>query len=678
MNDAFSEKDFNKLLSRSSFFLAMAKQFYITTAIAYPNGPPHMGHALEIIQADALARFYRLQGKDVFFQTGTDEHGTKNWQTAQEEGMDIKEFLDRNVGAFAELYKLLNVSYDNFVRTTDNIHYAGAQTLWKALAESGDIYKKTYEGLYCVGCESFKTEKELVNGKCPHHPTREIELVKEENYFFRLSKYKDELIEIIGKDEYKVVPTTRKNEILSFLKTAQDVSFSRPKTSLPWGIPVPGDEEHVMYVWCDALSNYITGIGYGTDELEFKKMWPADIHVVGKDILRFHAGVWPAMLLSADILLPRELFVHGFLQVSGQKMAKSTGVVVDPFEQVEEYGVDPFRFYILGAMSIDGDGDYTEEAVVERINNELVANLSNLCYRVLSFVNKNFDSEIKDIEDDEIIEEITKKFDSIKEEYEKRDFKMALGGIMEVSALGNKYFQHNEPWKVIKVDKEKAHRVLGTCVNIIKCLSILVEPVMPGFSVALQDQLNFNFKDLRWEDLNFKTRDHTIGKAKILVRKVEEVDREFPLNLKVAEIVAVADHPDADKLYVLQVNLGTERRQLVAGIKKEYSVEELVGKKIVVVTNLKKARLRGVESQGMLLAGDDGERIGLLTVKDAQPGDHVAIDGFKAKQGRIRYDEFCEVKMIVKGGKVYWKDLALKTDSEEVTVERVADGAKVC
>lgn len=654
----------------------MAKKVYITTAIAYPNGPPHMGHALEIIQADALARFYRLVGKNVFFQTGTDEHGTKNWQTAQEEGMNITEFLDRNVAIFAELYKLLDISYDNFIRTTNKkIHYPGAQKLWKILAESGDIYKKKYKGLYCVGCESFKTEKELVDGRCPNHPTREIEIIEEENYFFRLSKYKDEIIRIIEKDQYKVVPRTRKNEILSFLKDAKDISFSRPKTSLPWGIPVPDDEEHIMYVWCDALSNYITGVGFGIDEKRFRHVWPADVHVVGKDILRFHAGVWPAMLLSAQVPLPKELFVHGFLRISGQKMGKSTGVAIDPFEQVKKYGVDPFRFYILGAMPIDSDGDYTEEAVVERINNELVANLSNLCYRVLSFVTKNFNSTIGDIDNDTVIEEVTAKFDLIREQYEKRNFKQVLSEIMEVSAIGNRYFQHNEPWKLIKSDKEKAHRIVGTCVNIIKCLSILVNPIMPGFSVELQNQLNLS--NVSWKDLNFETTNHTIGRVAILVKKVD-VSREFPLNLKVAEIVEVDDHPQADRLYVLQVNLGTEKRQLVAGIKQYYSIKDLIGKRIVVVVNLKKAKLRGVESQGMLLAGDDGKRVGLLTVRDARPGDCVGFEGYNPKKGQIRIDDFAKVKMTVKGGKVYWEGLVLKAGSEEVAVEKVTDGAQVC
>lgn len=513
----------------------MAKKFYITTAIAYPNGKPHLGHALEIIQADVLARFYRLLGEDVEFQTGTDEHGLKNWQTAQKQKKDILVFLNENVKAFKDLYKKLNISYTTFIRTSDKkIHYPAAQKLWNELVKAGDIYKKKYKGLYCIGCESFKTEKELVNGKCPNHPIRDIETVEEENYFFKLSKYKDKISKLIEKDEYKIVPEVRKNEILSFLKNAKDISFSRPKSTLPWGIPVPGDKDHTMYVWCDALSNYITGQGYEYDLAKFNKVWPADIQIVGKDILRFHAAFWPAMLLSANVKPPKELFVHGFLNVSGRKMAKSTGISIDPFDQIEKYGVDPFRFYILGAMPIDGDGDYSEEIVFERINNELAANLSNFCYRVLSFTNKNYDSKITKLKNEEVIKEITAKFDSIKEQFEKRDFKQALAEIMEVSTLGNRYFQEKEPWK----NKENSQEVLTLCVNIVKNLSILIAPILPSFSENLQKQLNL--KNLTWKDLNFNLTNHKIGKPEILVQRTQKKETA---ETKVSETKKVKEAP---------------------------------------------------------------------------------------------------------------------------------------
>lgn len=432
------------------------KKFYVTTAIAYPNSVPHLGHALEIIQADVYARFQRLLGKDIFFQTGTDEHGNKNWQTAKKEGKDIKEFLDANVAVFKKLYKDLGISYDYFIRTSDKkVHYPGAIKLWKELVKSGDVYKKNYLGLYCTGCEAFKKEKELENKKCPNHPTREIEIVKEENYFFRLSKYKDKIAKKISSDSYQIIPASRKNEILSFLENAEDISFSRPKSSLPWGVPVPDDGKQVMYVWCDALSNYITGAGYGRDEKQFKGLWPAEMHIIGKDILRFHAAFWPAMLISAKIALPKQLFVHGFILSKGSKMSKSTGNVIEPFEQIEKYGAEPFRFYIAGAMPSEGDGEYSEDLLRERINNELVGNLGNFCYRTISFVNKNFKGQIKGIENNKtIINKINEKIKNIEKCYNELNFNFAVNEILQISDIGNKYFQNNEPWRLIKEDRK--------------------------------------------------------------------------------------------------------------------------------------------------------------------------------------------------------------------------------
>ncbi|MEA2038152.1 MAG: methionine--tRNA ligase [Nanoarchaeota archaeon] len=652
-----------------------SKKFYITTAIAYPNSAPHLGHALEIIQTDVSARFHKLLGKDVFFQTGTDEHGVKNWQTAKKEGKDIYEFLDSNVKIFKDLYEKLNVSYDYFIRTTDKkMHHPGVIKLWKELVKSGDLYKKKYAGLYCSGCEAFKTERELEDGKCPNHPTKDIDTVEEENYFFKLSKYKEEVAKNIESDEYKVVPTTRKNEILSWLKEATDISFSRPKSTLPWGIPVPGDSEQVMYVWCDALSNYITGVGYGRDDKKFSNIWPADIHVIGKDILRFHAAFWPAMLISANVPLPKSLFVHGFILSKGAKMSKSTGNVIEPFEQINKYGVDQFRFYIMGAMPIDSDGDYSEDLVVERVNTELVGNVSNLCYRVLSFTNKNFDSSIKDIDEGKVIEELKAKVDAIKKAYLEFDFKRAVDEILGFSAIGNRYLQENEPWKLLKSDKEKAHKILGLCVNIVKNLSILIEPIVPGFSSQIQKQLNV--KDIKWEDINFNLKNHKIGKAEIVIKKVEVVDEEkFPLDLKVAKIESVEDHPSADKLFIEHIDCG-EKRQIVSGLKDWYKKEDLVGKNIVIVSNLKAAKLRGVESKGMLLAAEEGELCEVLFVS-GNPGDKVGFDGLENSSKQINIEQFAKIKMKVKDKKVYFNDKALKVNGKEVKVD-IADGVKIC
>jgi len=658
---------------------APKKKFYITTAIAYPNSTPHLGHALEIIQADVVARFHRLLGKDVHFQTGTDEHGLKNWQSAQAQGKDIIEFLNHNVFIFKDLYKKLNISYDYFIRTTDKkIHYPGAIQLWKELVKNGDIYKKNYRGVYCTGCEAFKTEKELENGKCPNHPTRDIQLVEEENYFFKLSKYREKIAKTIQLDEYKIIPEIRKNEVLSFLKIAEDISFSRTKKSLPWGIPVPEDEKQIMYVWCDALSNYITGVGYGRDEELFRKIWPADVQIIGKDILRFHAAFWPAMLISAKVPLPKQLFVHGFILSKGAKMGKSTGNVIEPFEQIEKFGIEPFRFYLVGVMPLSADGEYSEELLIERVNKELVANVGNFCYRVLNFINKNFNGEIKGIDKNKkIIDEINKKVKEIKEHYENFNFSGALNEILSISSIGNKYFQDSEPWKLIKEDKEKVHKICGLAVNIVKNLSILIQPILPQFSSNLQKQLNL--QNLKWRDIDSKLKNHKIGKEEILINRMDEEEKKslFPLNLKVAKIIDVKDHPNADKLYVLQIDLGTEKRQLVAGIREHYSIDELKNKKIVVVTNLKYAKLRGIESQGMLLAGNDENAIGLLTVEKSDAGDKVYLEGYENSTAELTIEEFSKLDIKVQNGRAVVFDKELKTNKEFVRVEKVKDGVKV-
>jgi len=674
------------------------EKFYITTAIAYPNGRPHMGHALEIIEADALARFYRILGKNVEFQTGTDEHGIKNWRTAKKQGKDVLEFLDENVAVFKDLYKKLNISYNTFLRTSDKVnHYPGAQRLWKKLVQSGDLYKKKYQGLYCSGCESFKTEKELVDGKCTDHPTLDIEHIEEENYFFKLSKYAPQVIEAIEKDEYKVVPQTRKNEILSFLKEAKDISFSRSKDALPWGIPIPDDDEHVMYVWCDALSNYITGQGYGIEGMQesFNKVWPCDIHVIGKDIIRFHAAFWPAMLMSAGICLPKELFVHGFLNMNGAKMGKSTGNVACPFEQIENYGVDAFRFYILGCMPIDSDGDYTEDVFVEKTNNELVANIANFCFRTLSFTNKTYNSKIETFNKDEpVITEVLEKVEEYKVFMEKRELKQAASKILEISSVGNKFMQENEPWK----NKETAPNTLAVCANITKVLSIILKPFMPEFADKLEEQLNL--KDLSWNDIKFDLENHTINKAEILLRKIEKKEEPtFVANLKVAEVKECKNHPESEKLLILKVDIGeAEERQLCAGLQKYYSAEEMVGKKIFVVSNLKAAKLGGEISQGMLLAAstpeaeekankDNPEFISVVKIIEApdgcNAGDIVTCGDMKNNQNQIKIDKFFATEIVIKDKKPFVKDLGMNLvvnldngEKKDITVD-VSDGFEV-
>jgi len=703
------------------------KAYYVTTAIAYPNAKPHIGHALEIVQADVVARFHRLMGAEVIFQTGTDEHGLKNWQTAQARGMDVKTFLDRNVAAFKDLYQRLNISYDWFLRTTDKErHQPGAQKLWLALERAGDIYKKTYRGLYCTGCESFKLERELVGGKCPDHPTREIETVEEDNYFFRLSKYREKVAALIANDIYKVTPTQRKNEILAFLAEANDISFSRPKTSLPWGIPVPGDEKHVMYVWCDALSNYITGAGYGRDEAEFRRLWPADCHIIGKDILRFHAAFWPAMLLSAGIALPKELFVHGFvLAKGGAKMSKSTGNVIDPAEQVERYGADLFRFYLLESMPIDADGEYDEGLLVERYNKELVSNVANLVYRTLSFTARNYGSRVGDLADDaratELRAVVNEKEKLVLQHYAAYEFRKAIQEILAIADLGNGYFQSCEPWK----NKETSQPVLATCAALVKDLSILLAPILPEFSRKVQAQLGVT-RPLTFYNLGKPLENATIGTPEIIWTKREPIGlgkteqatshkrnssqknksggttgSRFPpekagisteteaagtktpgakpdpgvLDLIVAEIIKVEKHPNADKLYVETLDDGSgKERVIVSGLVPYYAPEELLGKHIVLVNNLKPAKLRGVESMGMLLAAQAEGAVEVLEAPWAAPGTRAKIGSFKHGSEKITIDQFFALKFSADAHLVTCEGQPVTIEGKRLKTKRVQDG----
>jgi methionyl-tRNA synthetase len=378
-------------------------KFYITTAIDYVNAKPHIGHALEKIQADVLARYHRAKGDDVWFLTGTDEHGTKNFRTAEIAGKTTQEFVDENSEYFKNLKDVCNLSWDDFIRTTDkNRHWPGVQKLWNKIYEAGDLYKKKYQGLYCVGCEAFVTEKELVDGKCPIHK-KEPEKLEQENWFFKLSKYSKEIESKIKNDELKIIPESRKNEILSFLKSGlEDISLSRPKNYLSWGIPVPNDPDQVIYVWYDALSNYITAIEYAEESEKFKKFWPADLHVIGKDILRFHAAIWPGMLLSAGLPLPKSIFVHGFITVEGEKMSKTLGNIIDPAELSQKYGSDAVRYYLLREISTYEDGDYSKKKFEERYNADLANGIGNLVSRVATLGERitpvEFDFE-KDIDD---------------------------------------------------------------------------------------------------------------------------------------------------------------------------------------------------------------------------------------------------------------------------------------
>lgn len=469
----------------------MAKsKFYITTAIPYVNAKPHIGFALEAIQTDVAARYHRdVLGDDTWFLTGSDDNSLKNVQAAEKEGISVKDFVNRNSKAFEDLKKSLNLSNDDFIRTTSKKHFDGAQKLWKACEK--DIYKKKYKGMYCVGCEEFKKESELTDGCCPEHPKDKLEIVEEENYFFALSKYQKKLEEIIEKDIYKVVPETRKNETLSFIKQGlEDFSISRSKERAHgWGIPVPGDESQVIYVWFDALINYITGIGYADDVKKFKKYWPADVHVIGKGILKFHAIYWPAMLLSGGVSLPKTLFVHGYVTTGGEKISKSGGETLDPSEIAAKYGTDALRYYLLRYIPSYGDGDFSIKLFEERYESDLANDLGNLLQRTLTMVDKY---KVKVISGKPVIvkDDIATVSDKLVHEFiEKYSFDKALETIWGGIRLCNQMIENNKPWELAKTDEKRLSEVLqNVCENLYRIANLL-EPFMPEASEKMKKQL---------------------------------------------------------------------------------------------------------------------------------------------------------------------------------------------
>lgn len=472
----------------------MSKNYFITTSIAYVNAAPHIGFAMELVQADVLARYHRLKGEKVFFETGTDEHGIKIYRTAAEKGMTPQEMVDENAERFLKLTSALNVSQDFFVRTTSPEHQRGAQKLWKKMLASGDIYKGTYEGLYCVGCESYIPEKDLIDGNCAIHK-KPPEHLSEENYFFRLSKYSAKIRDLIQSDTLKIVPEPRKNEILNIIgEGLPDVSFSRPQQMLPWGVPVPDDPTQVMYVWCDALSNYITGIGYESENQTFTDFWPADVHLIGKDILRFHAGIWIGMLLSAGLSVPRQIYVHGFITSDGQKMSKSLGNVVDPFDYINEFGVDPVRYYLLKEIPTTDDGDFSRERFMATYSSDLGNNFGNLVYRVFSMNEKYFEGKVvKKVMDDPValvaaVNSLSGFIEMYHRAIDKFDLKAALEIVWILVNIGNEYVDRTKPWALAKTDQDELAAVMYRLLELVRIIGVLLLPFLPTSSEKLLSQ----------------------------------------------------------------------------------------------------------------------------------------------------------------------------------------------
>jgi len=669
------------------------EKYYLTTAIPYVNAAPHLGHALEFVQADVIARYQKSLGKDVQLTTGADENSLKNVHAAEAKGITPAELCEKNAALFKAMAEKMMLSFTNFQRTSiAKEHWPGVQRLWELCDKAGDIYKKKYRGLYCVGCESFYEESELPDGVCPEHGTKP-EIVEEENYFFRLSKYEDRLRELIESDELQITPETRKNEVLSFINSGlQDFSISRSvKRAKGWGVPVPNDESQIMYVWFDALGTYITGIGYGTNDEKFKKYWPADVHVIGKGILRFHAVYWPALLLSAGLPLPKRIFVHGYITVEGQKMSKTLGNIVDPLVILEKYGIDALRYVLLSEVPTFDDGDFSERVLIEKNNSELVANLGNLVNRTLVFITNNFEGKIPGVEltekDKEFLSLQKKQIERVTELFNEMKIKEAIDAVMAHSRNSNKYFQENEPWRLIKEGEEgrkRAATVMNILANQVKDLAIMTWPFMPNASERIFAQMGISRRD--WKDLGALSvpEGHQIKKPEIVFKKIEEKKSSASrptfadLDIEVGEIVEIKRHPNAEKLFVETIELSDGKRQVVSGLVGYYSEEQLLGKKVLVVRNLAPAKLRGVESQGMILAAEHDNKVEVLTSEDWKVGQkaELAAGGKSQPKKEITIKEFEKINLEVRNNLAYADNVQIVVNGKPIRTK--LEKGKIC